>query len=195
MYIDSDLSFYIIVFGGAAVFELVLIWSLIYRHKTRKNNEKTVRIQDEYMKKRRITKTQDFKYFGPESMCRFVVDDEKKAIYVSSIYSNNKLIKIPYNELVYVYPSIKMVNEGSYSGAIIGGILGGRYGSYKGATTGTIYVTSYRLIITRRNVKEPEFILPMLEDSKMQKDNPFFIDAERFDHDVCAVSRAIKHMR
>ena len=192
---DFDTKFDIVVYGGTILFILFLLNALFYQIRRNKRQNKTVQTQDDDMQRDGITKTQDLIYYGPSGVCRFIADDDEKVVYVSSSFSNDQLVKIPYKEIVSVHPSIRMTNEGSYSGAIIGGILGGRYGSYKGATTGTIYVRDYKLILARRNVKEPEFIFPLLDDSHMQQSNHFYIEAVQFDKDVRAVVRAIRSLR
>lgn len=192
---DFDTKFDIVVYGGAILFILFLLDALFYQIRRNRRQNKTVNLQDNNMQRDGITKTQDLIYYGPTCVCRFIADDNEKVVYVSSSFSNDQLVKIPYKEIVSVHPSIRMTNEGSYSGAIIGGILGGRYGSYKGATTGTIYVHDYKLILARRNVKEPEFVFPLIDDLRVQQSNRFYIDAVRFYNEVKTVVRAIRSIR
>ena len=192
---DIRTKFEIYMWIGVSLYILFLLYIIIYKIVRVKRQKKTVMIQDDETQKAGITKTQDLIYYGPTCVCRFIADDNEKVVYVSSSFSNDQLKKIPYKEIISVHPSIRMTNEGSYSGAIIGGILGGRYGSYKGATTGTIYVHDYILILSRRNVKEPEFIFPLIDNVKMKQSNFFYINAVRFYDEVKSVIRAIKSLR
>ena len=172
---------------------IIFVYAIIYNINKSKENASNRKEQDSYIQRNNITKTRDLEYCGPSgNVCRFVVDDTSRSVYVSSAESEGKLVCIPYKELLSMNVFETTFNDGSLGGSILGGIMAGGVGSYLGATRGRTYIRAYEIVIQRRNIQFPQFHMTLFDNARVDPNSNTYKDALQFSREMQSIINIIR---
>lgn len=181
-----------VIYILTAIIVVALIYGIVFSiHKSVKQND-AKKGQDRLILTNGINVTRDLQYNGPTEKCRFIVDDDNKVVYASSSQSEYRLVQIPYNEILNVNTHETYFEDGSVGGAIFGGMMAGGVGSYLGATRGRQYISSYEIVINRRNFQCPQFKMTLFSNARVDPNSNTYKEALEFSRELKAIVNVIR---
>lgn len=187
----SDLSLYAIPVIGISIAVWIYVRFMRKIALKEKEYKRIAAEQEDYIRQNGITVTRDLKYNGPTERCRVIVDDDAKVIYVSARASRNKLLPIPYDEVLNLNVSEKSFRSMNLGGAIIIGLASRRHHAYIGPADGTNYVTSYAAILGRKNMKHPTFEFRFFDHERMERSSVHYRNAASFVQELRSIINVI----
>lgn len=173
----------IIIFGA-----ILLGVSQLEKNKEFKEKSKEYKIK--WIQDNNITPTTSFSYENDISgiYINFIVDNNKKAIYISNGPFSYRCI--PFLKIIGFETTINNQITGGVKRAIVGGILAGETGAVVGAVTAKDKIHKFQVVIYTNDISRPEFTITLINEPVNQNAD-IYKKAEEFAQKMNATIKAI----
>lgn len=138
-------------------------------------------------------------YRGFEANIEFCIDTNREQIVIFSNYINGKHMinevitkTVNYCDVICCEIRENDIVAGSIERAVVGGVLAGETGAMIGAITTKTSINSYKIIIIRDDIINPQIILELIEDkSSIKKDSQKYKEISSYGEAVLSKMKVI----